>query len=449
MNFSPGKKKSAQKAALIGENTLYKKMNLKKLCICALVLFSCAAAEAQTVSKNSYTSDKGHSGTISCQPGITVINLHGSYDEMGQQYGALARTQLHEMYTRIVPLYFNKHQLRSIRSYFWRTCYNLKIDESEKQILRGMARTSGLDYYQLLNLDMLPMLATLYGGQIDPRNLAAPSADSSGHCSFVSIWGKQSRSQSMVVARNLDLPTNINKLVPYATLVVYQPDNGGNKVATFGFLGSIPGFTWINNKQVFVEYNDARKSIPGYNLRGFINLNINFYAMFKADSSEGVIDYIRKHPTMTSNFAGIVTPASSTTVENPCNDKPAVLTGQYPTANFFTNLYRTQFKHSELTMNNCTPGVKDSMSYACQRYYAINRYLQSHQVIGADDLKKLFTLPIENGGVYQTAVSAKYPVDDMTVYTVIGDVAHGKYSYSTFADKNRWTDLDISRLFAE
>lgn len=137
------------------------------------------------------------------------------------------------------------------------------MDNREREILKGMAKTSGLTYDQLLDLDLLPLLVTLFGGNSKPTDnldlveLLTDFANNSANCSFASIWGNKSQDHSMLIARNLDLPSNIINLAAYTSLVVYQPNTGDNKVAAFGFIGSIPGFSWVSNKGLFAEYDDG------------------------------------------------------------------------------------------------------------------------------------------------------------------------------------------------
>ena len=407
------------------------------------------------LTKNSSTTPTGNTGYIATTTNLTVLNLHGSYDEMGQQYGALASDQLKKIYNDIATIYFDRLNIKTAIAYVLRKYYECKIDHREREILNGMAKTSGLTYDQLLDLDVLPLLITLFGGHsksTDHSDLATLLTEFANHpvenCSFASVWGNKSQDHSMLVARNLDLPSNIISLAGYTSLVVYQPNNGDNKVAVFGFMGSIPGFSWVSNKGLFAEYNDGSKSVPGYNvLRGFMGLNINFYALLNAANTTEFIDYIKSHPTLISNLTAIVNSSESFSIENPAEGIPVVLTGQMENANFFTNLYRTQFKKAKLTTENCIDKVQDTPSYACRRYHVIKNYLANNPVINVDDLKAFFTTAMDDNGIYQTGKSVNYPVNEITVYTLLGSIATGKYYYSNFSDKTSWTEIDIQQLF--
>lgn len=392
----------------------------------------------------SYKTSGETTGFFEKKDTLTILNLQGSYDEMGQQYGALAYNQLHEIYAQIAPQYFGGINKRSLVSYLLRLFYHYKLDEREKTLLNGMAKTSGLTYRQLLSIEMLPMLITLYSG-LNGDKLTDTSG--TGYCSFLSIWGELSTTGTMLVARNLDLSTPVTKLDPYYNLVIYNPGKNANSVASFGFIGFIPGFTWINSKGLFSEYNDGRRSVPGFNFSGYIGLNTAFYGMLDSDNRDQFIQYVSKHPAFVSNFTAIADVDNSQAIEHAVNDKPAILSGQKTNANFFTNLYRTDFKNARITMNNCIEKVKDTPSYACVRYHHIESFLDSHSGLGIEELKQLFSTPLDDDGVYQTGASMKYPVAEVTNYTLIGELSTGQFIYSNHQNRNLWLNLNINDYF--
>lgn len=375
---------------------------------------------------------------------LTILNLCGSYCEMGKQYGALAHNQLHEIYQKIVPEYFYGMSVRSLLSYVLRLYYQFKIDNRERELLQGMVKTSGLSYQQLLSIEMLPMLITLYSGFNGDKLV---DADGAGHCSFLSVWGNLSKTGSMLIARNLDLSTAVTKLDPYYSLVIYKPSGNDNSVASFGFLGFIPGFTWINDKGLFSEYNDGRRSVSGFNFSGYVGLNTAFYAMLEAKNSADFIRYINNHPAFVSNFNAIVDVNDSFTIEHAVKTKPVILKGQQPEANFFTNLYRTNFEQAKLTMNDCVDRTRDTPSYASVRYHHIESYLTTINKIGVPELKELFSASLDDGGVYQTGNSNNYPVAEVTNYTLIGELATGKFIYSNHRNKDTWLEININDYF--
>jgi len=59
----------------------------------------------------------------------------------------------------------------------------------------------------------------------------------------------------------------------------------------------------------------------------------------------------------------------------------------------------------------------------------------------------LFSTLLDDGGVYQTGMSVRYPVAEVTNYTLIGELASGQFIYSNHSAKNVWIELDIHHYF--
>ncbi|MEN9946785.1 MAG: hypothetical protein RLZZ293_1171, partial [Pseudomonadota bacterium] len=325
----------------------------------------------QCFALDSYTTKNNHTGYRQEQGNITILNLHGSYYEMGEQYGALAKDQLQQINNNISPKYFNSIT-QDVVNYTYLALYSIKITDREKQILQGMASTSGLSYYKLLKVDILSLLA---GASVEQKRdwlnfsqqLSNLDKNSRGHCSFISAWGDKTSTNSMLVGRNLDLPSLIRDLTPYDNLVIYQPTNGDNKVATFSFMGNIPGFTWVNNKGLFAEYNDGRSSVAGLDYKGILGTNLNYNAMFVANTPQQFTNYLKSSHVLTSNITAIVDSNQSIRIENPANYTLATPANQDSTFNFFTNLYQSKFMDNQLTTGNCLNKSTDTFSFACHR----------------------------------------------------------------------------------
>lgn len=416
--------------------------------VCGFVVYSIDKAVSNPPRKqfDSYTSSEGNRGSFEKKGELSIFNLHGSYDEMGQQYGALAYNQLNEIYQNLVPKYFSELNYKTILSFVLRTYYSWRLDARERAILQGMAKTSGLTYHQLLSIEMLPTLITLYSGFNGDK---LSDAGGLGHCSFLSIWGQRSQSDTMLVARNLDLSTPVTQLDNYHNLVIYNPSaNNDNGVAVFGFIGFIPGFTWVNSKGLFAEYNDGRRSVAGFNfIDGYIGLNTAFYGMFSANSREEFIQYVNNHPAFVSNFTAIVDKTKAQALEHAVNNPLRVLDGQGDGYLFFTNLYRTEFNGAKLTMQNCIEKIKDTPSYACVRYHHLEQFIAKNSQFDIADLKTFFYTSLDDGGIYQTGDSKNYPVAEVTIHTVIGDLENGNFIYSNHQNKDLWLNLPIYSYF--
>ena len=107
---------------------------------------------------------------------FTLLDLQGTWREMGRQYGALASENLKRMYARAVEDMLisgqgrNRENLDEIAGGFYANFpYRLK------EVLRGISETSGLDFDRVLLLNAVEVIVA--GELWSPR------------CSGIAVWG--------------------------------------------------------------------------------------------------------------------------------------------------------------------------------------------------------------------------------------------------------------------
>ena len=191
---------------------------------------------------------------------FNVIELHGNFREMGRQYGHLLKDSLPKFYQlAIANVLVKEHHLD----------YELAKDASAmiferypqrlKEIIYGIAETSGMELEKLLVLNELITLAHLMGPPVD--------------CSYIATWGDYSADGTMVTGRHWDYPEFYKIFSDFLTVTIYNPTDGSVPTATIGFVGGIETFTVMNRGGLFAEVNNG--TISGGNI--FIeNRKLNF-----------------------------------------------------------------------------------------------------------------------------------------------------------------------------
>jgi len=168
-----------------------------------------------------------------------AIVLSGSYKEMGRQYGALMKDELQSEYN-IVTNFSSKrgHTVDQLRELGRKSCEYQP--ERMKAIYEGMAETSGLTKEDAEALYYCPVF------YITLPNLTQAS------CSFLAAWGNYTPDGTLIASRNYDLPDLFSIFDPYYVLVIYNPTDGSNGVATFGPAGVRPE-TLMNSAGLFIS----------------------------------------------------------------------------------------------------------------------------------------------------------------------------------------------------
>ncbi len=185
-----------------------------------------------------------------------VLDLRGTWRDMGRQYGALAADLLRETYERTVAPRIaqadgkERERLDAIARGFHEN-YPHRL----REVLAGMAETSGLDLAQhmLLNAAEGLFADDALGGRSD---CAFPM-----HCSGIAVWGEYSAG-ALIYGRNYDRfgPPASSMRGEHLVVAVYHPCDGSLATATIGYPGSVYLTTGINERGIFVAVNNGEPS---------------------------------------------------------------------------------------------------------------------------------------------------------------------------------------------
>lgn len=176
---------------------------------------------------------------------VNIIDLCGTWREMGRQYGALMSEELRDMYERgIVGKLIGENGLdmetmRGRAGKFFAN-YPFKF----KEVLRGMAETSDMTFDQLLLVNALELIA---------------GEASFAHCTGIAVWGDYV-SGPLVYGRNYDYIPWFRDLSNNLTVAVYHPADGSLATASIGYAGEIFVVNGINEKGIFLELNNGMPS---------------------------------------------------------------------------------------------------------------------------------------------------------------------------------------------
>lgn len=176
---------------------------------------------------------------------FSVLELSGSYREMGRQYGALLREDLQAFYREAVVGFFLGEKGMSPED-LKKTAFAVfgPYPLRYRDILAGMAETSGLDLEQhvLLNaVEWYPKIAHLSAGK--------------ARCSGIAAWGTYSADGRLVFGRNNDDDPLYRKFSKYLTTAIFKPEDGSLPTAVINYAGAVYAPTGMNSRGLFAEMN--------------------------------------------------------------------------------------------------------------------------------------------------------------------------------------------------
>ncbi len=204
-----------------------------------------AAAESEAAAENAKgaitiadAEEEFEQGKKVTRGDIKVVNLQGTWREMGRQYGHLMKKELEEVLTFLDVITEAKEGNTEIAQ----SIVELQTSQTPYRIcefFEGAAETSGLTVEQLQKVNAVERIGGL------PK------------CSVAMAWNEYAASD-LVIGRNYDYSDSFSLLKDAIAVTVYHPADGALATATIGYVGEIYAVNGINEKGIFLELNNGR-----------------------------------------------------------------------------------------------------------------------------------------------------------------------------------------------
>ncbi|MCF8128769.1 MAG: C45 family peptidase [Deltaproteobacteria bacterium] len=218
---------------------------------------------------------------------LHVVQLNGDYQQMGRQYGYLLKSQIQSYYQKAIndhPPWGGNWSRENAEEFAMGNYAN--YPDRGKEILNGMAETSGLPIDQLVLIDQyteLFVVSEVFG------------------CSSMAAWGDYTADGSVVQAKNEDMPEFFKEFNDSLVVVIYNPNDGSHSVASVCNAGQVRVMNAINDAGVVNTTNQAPFLEPLDMSMTRIPLFIN-HLMFMLDSGSlsefesALLDYLPPAP---------------------------------------------------------------------------------------------------------------------------------------------------------
>ncbi len=227
---------------------------------------------------------------------VKLVDLRGSWYEMGRQYGYLMQEELSDVYA------FVEYMIQAREGNAERA--DIIIGEQEMQtpyrileFFRGAAETSGLTMKQLQSVNAVERIGGL------PM------------CSVAMAWGEYTP-DGTVIGRNYDYSDIFSHLYKDVAVTVYHPADGALATATIGYAGEIYAVNAMNEKGLFLELNNGKPSAgmksPDMRITGTTAL---FGAMFESDEMDDMELFFNTTNCSSSYIINVADPESGRSFE--------------------------------------------------------------------------------------------------------------------------------------
>jgi len=238
-------------------HNLIKCFALNRIAALLLIIacFSCSFLYASEVEKEGSSSKKSlhllstfEGGKLYSAGIFPVLELSGTYRQMGRQYGHLMSVQIKEMYNEVV----NQYAKNKV------ACSDLDLEDFAIQLFRlyprrfqelaeGMSETSAMDINKIAVLNEF----------FDYFLRCRPGSGDNGHCSEISVWSRYSKDGKLVMGRNFDFPSFYRAFNKHIIIVAYNPSDASNSAAIITYPGQIGSIQVFNSRGLVLENNNG------------------------------------------------------------------------------------------------------------------------------------------------------------------------------------------------
>lgn len=338
---------------------------------------------------------------------VTVVSLYGTWYEMGQQYGRLAKRQLEEVcaFCEQIVDASEDNQKRAesvIRQQAEQMPYTIR------QFFQGAVETSGLTLEKLFYANAVERIAGL------PK------------CSLAAVWGDFAKG-NMVLGRNYDYGKIFSQLDDAVLVTVFHPSDGALATAIMGYAGEIYAVNGINEAGIFLELNNGKASAPISSPNPRITgTTVLLDVLFEADSLQLLDRYFN---TNLCSSSYIINAADGEAVRSyewcPIGVKHGEdyhFEGLLASTNHYVNPdWETQSATEDNSMKSFTR--RDNLITLCEN---------AKGTIDAAKMQEIISVPIENGGA----------ANELTVYQLVVEPADRMLWIRTdFEDS--WQQIDL------
>ena len=211
-----------------------------------------------------------------------LLNLHGSWKEMGRQYGHLGSRQIHDVldYLRMKTDGSPEKALAVRRK---AELVFSRYPQYLRDFLSGEAETSGLDEKELI-------LAN-----------AVEYAEEDFFCSGFAAWGDYAKDK-LLYGRNYDACSYI-ELNKDIFITVFHPDDGSLATSTIGYAGELYTVNSLNEKGLFIALNNGMPS-AGFDIH--FEMDPSTVDLFSASMRARDVDDMDEFLRSTRSFASFI-----------------------------------------------------------------------------------------------------------------------------------------------
>lgn len=365
---------------------------------------------------------------------LYVLQLNGSWYEMGRQYGALSKEPMQAMYDKIVQPEFDNGLISQEEAFelFGRRVFK-SLSLRRKQYFQGVADGLGWPLEKVVVLDQSGPMA-IYLGKLH----------SFSGCTSLTTWGENTQQGHTLVGRNMDWSEIFLDFPIFVT--VYNPTDGSNSVVNVSW----PGWQWLvtgfNDKGVYTDLHDGTSmggNIVSIEKPSFLNSVFDFMA--ESDDVAALSARFQAAKTDVAAIWMLADKGHACAYENTIQENRLRIAEKdaqsFITVNTFLN-------------PDWGLGRRETQSFSLKRFDNLEaRHSEKAGAIDAQGMRDIFDIPLynqdgsfkENGGVTKPTNQDV----DLTNYQIVTNLDEQQLWVKLPALEGDWAHIDVKALFEQ
>lgn len=349
-------------------------------------------------------------GFLYCGNGIGVLDLHGTWHQMGRQYGALA-----------------KPYLLHVLEYLDGKLGALTAKAAEADLIAGKLYANYPDYLK----DFFAGMAETSGLSLQRLRLcnAVEYVEGCFLCSAMAAWDEWSPGGKLVFGRNYDA-VNYREIDSDVLVTVYRPV-GGTPAATVGYAGEIYCVNGINANGLFIELNNG---MPSAGTEIYWDLcpgtTLLFEQLFQARSLDDLDDFFTANRSSTAFIISVADGRQARSYEW-CHD--GVRRGDGATA---PGLMISTNHYVNGDWPYAVPTDADSWNSLTRRCNLQACAISHKGAMGVEEMKAIMSASLSEGG----------PLHEFTRYHIVA-VPEDMTLHVKVPGRTGWVEFQMSKYF--
>lgn len=238
-----------------------------------------------------------------------IVDVSGSWLDMGRQYGGLMGPELRQFHDQVVTDLEARGISRDEMIEVATDAYS-NYSGQLQDVIQGISQTSGLsmDQSMILNAGMMLLAVASLGDE-------PPSA-----CSGIAVWDAYTRDGNLIFGRNWDIDRKaMSHYMRYLAVVVFHPQEG-HSFANIHPLGNVYLETGINSEGLFIELNNGEYSDDTFYNQREDTTSVLISVLNQSANVQEAVNMLQAVPADISYILQIADPSRAVSLERPTFD---------------------------------------------------------------------------------------------------------------------------------